>query len=951
MDARTVDLQILGPVRLLVNGEPTALQPRLLAVLAIAAVSDGKATYTDLDERLGPITEATFRYYRSALRKAAGFDIVRQHERSVLELGLQTSEVDYWRSRKKFKEISGLPADRQYGPLLAGAELWRGPPLSDLDQQLVFTEVLEIRRQSRKPFLDLIRICAELEGAEQAIEHAEHADRLFGDDHEIRRSLWHLWAETGRIQTLIDDQRRREEQAKRRTASKIAELEAEKGRRVASECRDLEAERDEYIDSLRADLKAFCERAREVANVAPLRLPHQLPAIRARLRDRDDALTALQELLSPDSGVRVMTVYGLGGQGKTELVVTWAHSVAGHFPDGVLYANLRGHSPVGAPMDRDAVLAMFVEALGISGTKRSGDALLAAYRTAVNTRALLVVLDNARDHRHVADLVAASGRSRTVITTRTDVAGRAMTEGARVLPLGPITLDGCLDMLRELVGAARVDSGRSAARALMETCHGMPLAAWHVAGHVRWRRHDSLEDVLARLDSEKALLGVTSEGETALRDSLSLSYTPLSPEAAAALHVIAIHPGPTITLDVVAYLSGTPEQVARQATDELLYSNLLYQSPDRRFELHDLVRAFALERAVEERSGGGVDAVRERLLQWLLASARQCDRALSSGRELPDDLLPEGSAPLPEPEDDAAGRQWFDREHDTVLAVLDSPDFRSFEPYRWRLPLALCSYQTRSGAWSVAARHLETACEIDKSDLLDPRDRDRYQAVCSRMVGNLRRKLGQYEFAAVSLRKSITLAEGIGSSLESAHGHQHMGVLQEEMSQWEQALHHATTAGRLYEELEDERGIAATLPTIINCHLKRGEIESALEKEAFAVDLMTRASTPYNQGALHRVLMECHLRVGNHAQAVAHGESARACYVDSGASPNEAQVLTGLARAYRAAGRAADERAALDAFMGLYEGLGRGTHEVKPEDRKAFEAARRRRDEVTRDPA
>jgi hypothetical protein len=892
---------------------PVRLEPRLLTVLAIAAVSGGKVGFDELADRFKVKSAATLRSYGAKLRAAAGVEVVKKNERSALRLALASEQVDISRFRYKVVEARGLPAHRKLPLLLEAAESWQGPPLAGLDPRWVRQEAVELRAEGRRVFLELINLCWEREGAEQAAIHAERARGLFVNDEEIRSALWRVWSQCGQAQAINDDLRRWEEAS------------AELGPPPAA---------------LREEAQALVAQARLASKPVPAGAPHQLPPVHANLRDRDSDLAVLGELTDPDSGVRVVTICGLGGQGKTELAVNWAHGAAEHFPDGLLFADLRGYSPAG-PAEPSVVLTGFAKALGIpEADLRSGN-VLATYRTVVNTRAVLVVIDNARDHRHAADLVAAGERSRTIITTRAAVTAPAVA-GARVLPLRPITLDACLEVLRGTIGAARVDAEPFAAHNLMAACGGNPLAVKLVAAQARLNQGSTLENLLTRLGSAAALLSAKPDGETALRDSLNLSYAPLSPAAARVLQVIAIHPGPTIDLDVVVFLSGLTERTTHDAIDELLRGNLLDPLPDNRYGLHDLVRAFALERAAEERSEPGVAEVRKRLLGWLLTAARQCDRALRSGRELPDDLLADEGAPLPAPADDVEGKRWFDREHATLLAVLDSPAFHPFTAYRWRLPLALCSYHTRNGPWPTAERLLTLACKIDKGELA-ARERIRYQAICHRVLGNIQRKLHKAGSAERNLMISIELAESIDNLLEVANGHQQMGVLQEGLGQWAAARHHATTAGHLYADMADERGVAATLPTEIHCHRELGEPERALGREAFAVEVMTRASTPYNQGALHRVLMSCHMLLEHYTEAAIHGEAARACYVGSGAPINEARVLSGLAQVYRAAGRAEDERDALLSCVAIYERL---PHKDS-EDRQVLKAAMSRIKELT----
>lgn len=97
--------------------------------------------------------------------------------------------------------------------------------------------------------------------------------------------------------------------------------------------------------------------------------------------------------------VVISAISGGGGVGKTALAVSWAHQVADQFPDGQLYADLRGFTP-GLPVtDPDDAIHGFLDALGIPPGQMpsSTDARAALYRSLLARRRVLIVLDNARD--------------------------------------------------------------------------------------------------------------------------------------------------------------------------------------------------------------------------------------------------------------------------------------------------------------------------------------------------------------------------------------------------------------------------------------------------------------------------------------------------------------------------------------------------------------------------
>jgi len=262
------------------------------------------------------------------LRGHSGIELVKKNERSVLRLTLACEQVDLWRFRDKVVQAKGMPAHRKVHLLHEAVELWAGPALVGLDPRWVGPEMARLRAEGRAAFLELARLCAEQEDLDQAIEHTARADLLFPDDHEIWSGLWRLLSRDGRSQAIIDDLHRRED--------------------VAGGAGSLPA-------AVRAEAKSLVAEARLKSKTQHVGLPYQLPPAAANLHGRDADLAVLDRLTDPASGVRAITICGLGGLGKTALAVNWAHAATGHFLDAVLFADLRGFSAVGSAESADVL--------------------------------------------------------------------------------------------------------------------------------------------------------------------------------------------------------------------------------------------------------------------------------------------------------------------------------------------------------------------------------------------------------------------------------------------------------------------------------------------------------------------------------------------------------------------------------------------------------------------
>ncbi len=105
-------------------------------------------------------------------------------------------------------------------------------------------------------------------------------------------------------------------------------------------------------------------------------MPRQLPAATRHFAGRAGALKALAALAAEAAAASQATVIsvidGTAGIGKTTLALHFAHQVAGQFPDGQLYVNLRGFDPAGPPMTSGEAIRLFLDALAVPAARIPG---------------------------------------------------------------------------------------------------------------------------------------------------------------------------------------------------------------------------------------------------------------------------------------------------------------------------------------------------------------------------------------------------------------------------------------------------------------------------------------------------------------------------------------------------------------------------------------------------
>ena len=172
----------------------------------------------------------------------------------------------------------------------------------------------------------------------------------------------------------------------------------------------------------------------------------------------------------------ISAIGGTAGVGKTALAVHWAHQVAGRFPDGQLYVNLRGYDP-GQPVPAADALAGFLRSLGVPGQDipPETDERAARYRSLLAGKQMLIVLDNAGSADQVRPLLPGTAACAVLVTSRDALAGLVARDGAARLDLDVLPPADAVALLRALIGA-RVDAEPGAAAELAGQCCRLPLA-------------------------------------------------------------------------------------------------------------------------------------------------------------------------------------------------------------------------------------------------------------------------------------------------------------------------------------------------------------------------------------------------------------------------------------------------------------------------------------------
>ncbi len=349
----------------------------------------------------------------------------------------------------------------------------------------------------------------------------------------------------------------------------------------------------------------------------PRFLPRDLPDFTGREEEMARLAELAEQGRDAATAVVITAIAGTAGVGKTALAVHWAHRIADQYPDGQLYANLRGYGP-GEPARPIEVLALFLGALAVPAERIPVDTEAAAglYRSLVSGKRVLVLLDNAGSADQVRPLLPASRTSLVVVTSRDRLAGLVARDAAQRLTLDTLpTADG-VALLTQILGTDRVAAEPEAAIALVELCGHLPLAVRIAAAILADEpRRLIAEQVAALQDNRLAALAVEGDEQTAVRAAFDASYARLQPGAQRMFRLLGLAPGREVTAAHAARLADTSEAHAAAVLDRLCAAHLIVEQVPGRYGLHDLVRLYAGEQARAQEHPRAREAALARLFE------------------------------------------------------------------------------------------------------------------------------------------------------------------------------------------------------------------------------------------------------------------------------------------------------------------------------------------------
>jgi DNA-binding SARP family transcriptional activator/tetratricopeptide (TPR) repeat protein len=660
--------------------------------------------------------------------------------------------------------------------------------------------------------------------------------------------------------------------------------------------------------------------------------PRELPASAWPFVGRGLELTALTALLESGDGaapgsVTIAAICGTAGVGKTALAVHWAHRHAGHFPDGQLYADLRGFG-AGRVLPAADALAGFLRALG--GPDRDIPESIAErakrYRTLLAGRRMLIVLDNARDEAQVRPLLPADPGCMVLVTSRCQLAGLAAREGAHLIGLDLLAEEEARELLTARLGAA-LAAEPQVVTDLIALCGRLPLALGLAAARAAGRPafalaqlRSQLTDVRDRLDSLDA-----GDGEADLRTAFSWSLRRLSERAVLVFRLLGLHPGPDIGIAAARSLAYLDEHACRAALAELARVHLLTERAPGRFASHELLHAYAAELA-GRMPAAQRQAATGRMLDHYLQTAALA--ASSMERFCPISQVSRVSAGTVRAQ--IGGRDealaWFEAERAVLSGVIRQAARAGYPDHAWLLPMALREFYVRRGYWG----DLLPAQEIALAAARQAGNTER-EAEAHRCLGASMSRLGRLDEARTQLGQALRLAQDLDDAESQGQSHFQLALVCGGENDYRRAIAHCGLASRLARACRHEEDEAYALNATGLFHARLGDLGLARAHSERALRLHRRAGSAMGESLALQLLGCLEFADGRYRRATGLLRQAHDLCRETGDRYFSADMLDDLGSAYHADGKLDEAKDAWRQALTTFNDLGlSSSHRNRP---------------------
>lgn len=612
-----------------------------------------------------------------------------------------------------------------------------------------------------------------------------------------------------------------------------------------------------------------------------------------------------------------------------------ARAACGGFRDGQLYVDLRGAGST--PAESGAVLGSFLRAFGVpdEDVPTGVEERAALYRSVLEGRRVLIVLDNARDAAQIRPLLPGTVGCTVLVTSRARLVDLA---GARLIDLDVMSVEEAMALFTRISGAERVVAEQDVATFVVRACGLLPLAIRIAASRLAARPGWSVADLAGRLADSRRRIGELQVGDLVVTATFEVSYDQLEADQARAFRVLGLPDGPDISLPAAAALLGLEFHLAEDLLESLVDVGLLETHAPGRYRYHDLVRLYARSCVERDEPPLAREAAFSQLLDFYLASAATVYAMAARGERLVDHLdaswhsgltftcltaalnwlRTEGDCLIACAQQAAVAPATFRRGADLLLAAWDLVESKAHAGQSQSAAMLL-----RDAAQTAGDPHAEGRARIALSHALvqaggrlDEADREERatedlskvtndplaRCYAPKLRGITAYLQGRYHDADTYLVRALEALRADGNVNSEVHV---LGVLagtNAALGRTQRALDYARQGTALLNDHDRPFHASNGRYTLAVAYKRLGHPQEALHYLTEALAIYHRSRRTLWVGLTHLCLAELHLDAHRPAQAASHAEQALETGI-AGGPRNRRHALTLLASALNELGQ------------------------------------------------
>ncbi|SES46465.1 AfsR/SARP family transcriptional regulator [Actinokineospora terrae] len=640
-------------------------------------------------------------------------------------------------------------------------------------------------------------------------------------------------------------------------------------------------------------------------------VPRHLPPDVSDFTGRAEQLHTIMALSEAGAATApAVLVSGAPGTGKSALAVHAAHRLRVRYPDGQLFADLRGS---GRDLGAHEVLSRFLGALGVAAGDVPTDFAerVELFGRRVADKRLLIVLDNARDAEQVRYLLPQAPNCLVIVTSRTRLPGLL---GVVRVELDLLSTEASMRMLGRVVGLSRVESEPIAAATIAELCGGIPLAVRAAGAKLLARPNWPLRALAARLSDERGRLDEPADGDLAVRCGLRLNYAELDDVHRHAFHLLALLDLPDFGSWLAAPLLEVGVDEAEDVVERLVDLRLVevagIDAIGRvRYRFHDMVQLFGAEQANREEPADAVAAaVCRTLAAWMClveAGANRLPRVTLGLRTTPRAGVDLDARLVADTEQDPSG--WFRSETAAVVRTVERAHELGIDEMTTMLIAALLSspFAARNefDGWQ-RTHEVALAAARDTGDT-------RAEATVLTGLGQLYYEKDEYPDALAHFTQAADGASKVDDDATLAIALVGIGTVHRDLAQFRLAREHLARATQIGERGGDLSVVAAADYGLASIWRDLGDMPSAAARFTRCADAYRALGDPRGAGLALRGLSLCHRAVDEVDLAATLSEQAEAILRGSGDQLGATYAAQSLAKARIRQGRVAGVAEAL----------------------------------------